>query len=128
MDYLRFCLWYSAASDIKDVSAKNVSKLNSFVRLNYEPNEDNFIHKYLLLVKQIILAKRGNIELTCLYDLLNTELEILTQQCIDLTDVLVSSLKEVSETTRILVAKSVGILWSIGSSLDKFNSYVISLL
>lgn len=127
MEYLRICLWYSAAPDTKDVSPNNlkhVPKLNAYIRCNYEATEDNFIHKYLMLVKQVLLAKRGNIELMCIYDLLNTELEVLNQQCLDLKDCLASSLKDVSETTRNLVAKCIGILWSTGSSFDQFNSYV----
>lgn len=82
------------------------------------------MHKYLLLVKQILFAKRGTVELICFYDLLNSELELLCQQCLDLLDSLASSLKDVSECTRKLVAKSIGILWSIGSSFNEFNAYV----
>lgn len=122
LDYLRLCLWYSAAASPDN--PKDVSKLNAYIRRNYEATEDNFIHKYLMLVKQILVAKRGNVELLCIYDLLNSELGILNQQCHDIIDSLASSLKDVSECTRIFVAKSIGILWAIGSSLEEFNSYV----
>lgn len=131
LDYLRLCLWYSAATDSEDVSpndSKHVSKLNEYIRRNYVATEDNSIHQYLMLVKQILFAKRGNTELTCVYDLLNSELECLNEHCVDLMDILASSLKDVSEHTRILVAKSIGILWSIGSSSDVFNTYVSAFL
>lgn len=122
LDYLRLCLWYTAGASPDN--PKHVSKLNAYIRCNYQATEDNFIHKYLMLVKQILLAKRGNVELICIYDLLNSEVETLNQQCHDIIDSLASSLKDVSESTRIFVAKSIGILWAIGSSLEEFNAYV----
>lgn len=102
--------------------------MNTYIQDNYEANEENFIQKYLILVKQILVAKRGNIELICIYDLLNAELQTLTQQCNDLLESFALSLKDVSEYTRILVSKSVGILWAIGSSFDQFNAYVSEYL
>lgn len=75
-------------------------------------------------MKQILVAKRGNIELMCIYDLLNAEQQVLTQQCFDLLESLALSLKDVSEYTRILVAQSIGILWAVGSSPVEFNNYV----
>lgn len=77
-----------------------------------------------MLVKQILIAKRGNIELICIYDLLNAELQLLRQQCSDLQESFALALKDVSEYTRILVAQSIGILWAIGSSFNEFNGYV----
>lgn len=118
------CLWYSAGIRSNPSSSKYVTKLNAYIRNNYESTEDNFIEKYLVLVKQILVAKRGNIELNCIYDLLNVELESLNEQCFDLRQSLALALKDVSEYTRVLVAKSLGILWSIGSSLEQFNDYV----
>lgn len=76
------------------------------------------------MVKQILMAKRGNVELICIYDLLNAELQSLNQQCADLMESFALALKDVSEYTRVLVAQSIGILWSIGSSFDEFNRYV----
>lgn len=124
MDYLRLCLWYSAGIRSNPNNSKFVSKLNAYIRNNYESNEDNFIQKYMNLVKQILMAKRGNVELFCIYDLLNAELETLTKQCMDLLESFSLALKDVSEYTRVLVAKSVGILWATGSSFDDFNKYV----
>lgn len=82
------------------------------------------MQKYLQLVKQILMAKRGNIELIAIYDLLNAEVEILTKQCMDLLESFLLALKDVSEYTRVLVAQSVGILWATGSSFEDFNQYV----
>lgn len=115
-------MWYTAGASPDN--PKHVSKLNAYIKRHYQATEDNFVHKYLMLVKQILTAKRGNVELMCIYDLLNSELETLNQQCHDIIDSLASSLKDVSESTRIFVAKSIGILWAIGSSLEEFNAYV----
>lgn len=124
LDYLRLCLWYSSGIRSNPNNSKFSSKLNVYIQNNYETNEDNFIQKYLDLVKQILVAKRGNIELMCIYDLLNAEQQILIQQCFDLLDSFALSLKDVSEYTRKLVAQSIGILWAIGSSPVEFNNYV----
>lgn len=77
-----------------------------------------------MLVKQILVSKRGNVELICIYDLLNAELQTLNEQCYDLRESFALALKDVSEYTRVLVAQSIGILWSIGTSLEHFNDYV----
>lgn len=124
LDYLRLCLWYSAGMRTNPKTTKNAFKLNAYICDNYESKDDNFIQKYLLLVKQILIAKRGSTELMCIYDLLNAELEVLTKHCSDLLDSFALALKDVSEYTRVLVAQSVGILWAIGSSMDEFNRYV----
>lgn len=121
---MRLCLWYSAGARSNPNNSKFVSKLNAYIQSNYEAIEHNFIQKYLVLVKQILIAKRGNIELNCIYDLLNAELQPLTQQCHDLLESFSIALKDVSEYTRVLVAKTIGILWAIGSSMDEFNQYV----
>lgn len=117
-------MWYSAGICSNPNDSKLVSKLNVYIRNNYEANENNFMHKYLQLVKQILMAKRGNIELIAIYDMLNAEVEILTKQCVDLLESFSLALKDVSEYTRVLVAKSVGILWATGNSIDDFNKYV----
>lgn len=118
------CLWYSAGVRSNPNNSKFVSKLNTYIQSNYKASEENFLQKYLVLVKQILVAKRGNIELICVYDLLNAELQTLTQQCSDLQESFALALKDVSEYTRILVAQSIGILWAIGSTFDEFNAYV----
>lgn len=117
-------MWYSAGIRSNPKDSKLVSKLNAYIRNNYEANENNFLQKYLQLVKQILMAKRGNIELIAIYDLLNAEVEILTKQCVDLLESFSLALKDVSEYTRVLVAQSVGILWATGNSIDDFNKYV----
>lgn len=124
LDYLRLCLWWSAGVRSNPNNSKFAAKLNAYIRNNYEANEENYLHKYLLLIKQILVAKRGNIELICIYDLLNSEMETMTQQCSDLQESFSLALKDVSEYTRVLVAPSIGIVWAIGSSFDQFNAYV----
>lgn len=115
---------YSAGIRSNPNDSKHVSKLNAYIRNNYEANENNFMQKYLQLVKQILMAKRGNIELIAIYDLLNAEVEILTKQCVDLLESFSLALKDVSEYTRILVAQSVGILLATGTSIDDLSKYV----
>lgn len=117
-------MWYSAGVQPDSTNAASVAKLNAYICHNYSPSADNFIQKYLLMVKQMLLTKRGNIELICIYDLLNAELESLNKQCDDLLEIFVSALREVSEYTRVLVARSVGLLWAIGSTLEQFTGYV----
>lgn len=124
LDYLRLCLWYSAGNRSDPNEPKHAPRLNAYIRSNYDPTDDNEIQKYLRLVKQILLAKRGNVELTCLNDLLNTESESLTKQCFDLLESFSLALKDVSEGTRVLVAEIVGILWAIGTTIVEFNGHV----
>lgn len=117
-------MWYSAGIRSNPNETKIVSKLNDYIRNNYEAKENNFMQKYLQLVKQILMAKRGNIELISIYDLLNAEVETLTKQCVDLLESFSLALKDVSEYTRVLIAQSVGILWATGNSIDDVNKYV----
>lgn len=124
LEYLRLCLWFSAgANDLSD-EQREAPKLNAYIRDNYEPNDDNEIQKYLLLMKPMLIAKRGSTELICLYDLLNSELEELSKQCYDLLESFGFALKDVSERTRVLVSRIVGILWAIGTPINDFNAHV----
>lgn len=123
MEYLRLCLWGAAGIKSNPDNTKHFNQLNRYIRKNYETNNDNEIQKYLEFVKQILRAKRGLIELSCLFDLLNAELEILTQQCSDLLDSFSVALKDVSEPTRVLVAKILGTLWA-ASDENVFNEQV----
>lgn len=117
-------MWYSAGVRLDSNSAATVAKLNAYISHNYSSSPDNFMQKYLMMVKQILSAKRGNIELICIYDLLNAELDSLNKQCDDLLESFASALRDVSEYTRVLVAQSVGILWAIGTTNEQFNGYV----
>lgn len=127
MEYLRLCLWYSSGIRTNPNNSKHTPKLIAYIQKNYDVNDENFIQKYLSLVKNILLAKRGNIELICIYDLLNAEVQSLSQQCSDSLESFSLALKDVSEYTRILGAQSIGILWAIDSTLDGFNTHVIHL-
>lgn len=117
-------MWYSAGNRSDPNEPKLAPKLNVYIRQNYAPTEQNEIQRYLHLVKQILLAKRGSVELTCLNDLLNAELESLIKQCFDLLESFSLALKDVSEGTRVLVAEIVGILWAIGTTMPEFNGHV----
>lgn len=120
---MRLCLWGAAGIKSNPDNTKHLSQLNRYIRKNYNTNDDNEIQQYLEFVKQILRAKRGLIELSCLFDLLNAELEILTQQCSDLLDSFSVALKDVSEPTRVLVAKILGTLWA-ASDENVFNEQV----
>lgn len=122
--YLRLCLRFSAGMVTDPSELRETGKLNDFIRKNYSSNGDNAIQKYLLFIKDILPAKRGSIELTCLNDLLNAELEELTKQCFDLLEIFIATLKDVTELTRVLVSQIVGILWAIGCDDNEFNSHV----
>lgn len=123
MQYLRLCLWTAAGVRSNPDEAKHKEKLNAYIRQNYQPNEENALQKYLEFIKHILRAKRGLIELSCLYDLLNADMQILTEQCFDLIVPLNAALKDVSEATRMVVAKNVGILWA-ANDISVFNEQI----
>lgn len=117
------CLWCAAGIRSSPDDPKHARQLNEYIRKNYELKEENDLQKYLIFIKQILRAKRGLIELSCLFDLLNSEVDILTHQCFDLLDSFGLALKDVSESTRVLVAKVVGVLWATSDD-GLFNEQV----
>lgn len=124
MDYLRLCLWYSAGVQAQPGDLKHVNKLSAHITKHYNASETNELQKYLTFIKKILLAKRGTVELSCLYDLLNAETDVLAQQCFDLLESFDLALKDVSEGTRTVVAQIVGILWARGCSDAEFEEHV----
>lgn len=98
--------------------------MTAYITDNYKPEPNNEIERYLHFVKKLLWAKRGHVELTCLHDLLNAEVEILSTQCFDLLEKFTGALRDVSENTRILVSEIVGVLWATGGTISEFNHYV----
>lgn len=82
------------------------------------------IKNYLALAKRILYAKRGKIELECLFDLLNASPSTLVKDCLDLKESFMLGLKDVSDLTRILVAQSQGLLLAYGNNEMEFNAEV----
>lgn len=121
---MRLCLWAAAGIRSNPDDGKHTEQLNTYIRQNYQSSPDNALQNYLEFIKRILRAKRGLIELSCVYDLLNAEKSSLTEQCFDLIATLGLALKDVSEATRIVVAKVVGILWS-ASDESVFNEQVM---
>lgn len=126
LDYLRLCLWYSSGAKTAPGDPKSTKKLIEYVR--NEPNNFAEIHKYLTLVKRILYAKRGKIELACLYDLLDASPNVLAKECLDLKESFMLGLKDVSDHTRILVAQSQGILLANGQDEAEFNAEVSQMV
>lgn len=126
MEYLRLCLWYSAGIRSNPNDDHHIPQLAAYITANYKPEPENEIEKYLHFVKKILWAKRGTVELTCLHDLLNAEVQILSTQCFDLLEKFSGALRDVSEITRTLVAEIVGVLWATGGTVADFNGYVSS--
>lgn len=84
--------------------------------------------KYLSLINEVILAKRGPVELACLYDVLDAAPDCLAKHCADKLEIFTIALKDVVETTRILVAQIYGIILAYGFSEIEFNEQLKEIL
>ena len=124
LDYLRLCLWFSAGAQDAPGTVKAAHHMRNYVNSNYADDESNEIRKYINMVKDILFAKRGKIELSCLYDLLDASPNVLAMKCVDLIDGFELGLKDVSDHTRILVAQLQGILLANGTNENDFNQRV----
>lgn len=100
---------------------KSVQKVNDYI---CKLNDSTEINNYLALAKRILYAKRGKVELQCLYDLLNATPNSLVNDCLDLKESFMLGLKDVSDLTRILVAQLQGILMAYGNNELEFNAEV----
>lgn len=126
LEYLRYCLWYSAGS--KNEPGKDNDLLTTYIHQLADAGNIEHISKYTKLTRNFILAKKGFVELSCLADLLNAAPEIITNSNLDLIDILNMSLKEISETNRTLIAKILGVLVAYGTDDAKFNVEMKNLL
>lgn len=122
LDYLRLCLWFSSGAKTAPGDLKSTPKVNAYIR--NELSNSIEIKNYLALTKRILYAKRGKIELECLFDLLNASPSTLVKDCLDLKESFMLGLKDVSDLTRILVAQSQGILLAYGNNEKEFNAEV----
>lgn len=128
LEYLRLCLWYSSGAQTSPGDTKATKHLIEYINSNYADTETNEIRRYLVLVKNILHAKRGRVELSCLYDLLDASPNVLAKECVDLIDGFGVGLKDVTDTTRILVAQLQGILLANGTSEVEFNEQIKDIM
>lgn len=112
-------MWLSAGANTAPGDPKSVRKVNEYIRKDLANSAE--ITNYLALAKRILYAKRGKVELECLFDLLNASPNSLVGECLDLKDSFMLGLKDVSDLTRILVAQSQGILLAYGNNETEFN-------
>lgn len=120
LEYMRLCLWFSSGATTAPGDPKSVALLRSYL----ETQPEDVINRYLNLVKKILHAKRGRIELSCLYDLLDVLPAKYASPCIDLLEGFDAGLKDVSDGTRTLVAQVQGILLAYGTTDVDFNERV----
>ncbi|CAD7011930.1 unnamed protein product [Ceratitis capitata] len=128
LDYLRICLWYSAGARAAPGDEKAAAKLKAYIAENYEASEQNELYQYVQFVKRFVEAKRTEVNLLCLYDLLHAAPELLTESHIHLLTPLSNSLKDVSETMRINVAQVYGILLAYGFKDKEFDTQISDCL
>lgn len=128
LEYIRLCLWYSCGAHSAPGDCKTSHHLTEYITRNFVDVESNECRRYLELVKKILYAKRGRVELSCLYDLLNASPDVLAKKCTDLIEGFGIGLKDVSDNTRVLVAQSQGILLANGTDEKEFNEQIKDIM
>ncbi|XP_065083000.1 proteasome-associated protein ECM29 homolog [Ochlerotatus camptorhynchus] len=129
LDYLRICLLFNAGVNTHPNDDKEMIKLTGFLKhFVAESSNEAVIHKYNDLIRRLIIVRKGITELTCLYDLVNGVPEVLAKENKDLLNTLGLSLKEISEPTRVLIAKVYGILLAYNSDESELESQIKDLL
>uniref|UniRef100_A0A182JBI6 TOG domain-containing protein n=1 Tax=Anopheles atroparvus TaxID=41427 RepID=A0A182JBI6_ANOAO len=127
LDYLRICMLFNAGVTTHPGDDEEMFKLTAFLRKLVAAGHRDTIVKYNDLVRRLVIARKGITELTCLYDLVNGIPDVLVEENRDLLLTLESSLKEISEPTRILIAKVYGILLAYVSDDAEFDRQVKEL-
>lgn len=127
LDYIRLCLWFSAGCTTEPGTESEMHILTAFITKLNETGNIEHIEKFMKLIRNVISAKKGFVELSCLSDLLTAAPDIITKNNVDLRSSLSGSLREVNETIRILIAKIYGILLAYGSDENSFNDEIKSL-
>lgn len=127
LDYLRMCLWFSAGCSTEPGTESEMHVLSAFITKLDEAGNVEHIEKFMKLIRNVITAKKGFVELSCLSDLVAAAPAIITRNHLDLRSTLSGSLREVNETIRMLIAKIYGILLAYGSDEKAFNDEIRSL-
>lgn len=125
LEYVRLCLWFSAGATS---TAPGDPKAAPLLRAYLEQLPAAVIERYVDLVKRILHAKRGRIELSCVYDLLDVLPAKYAPPCLDLLEGFDAGLKDVSDGTRTLVAQVQGILLAYGTSDADCNARIKDML
>ncbi|XP_062561882.1 proteasome-associated protein ECM29 homolog [Armigeres subalbatus] len=129
LDYLRICLLFNAGVNTHPNDDKELIKLTGFLKqFVVDSSNTAVLLKYNDLIRRLIIVRKGITELTCLYDLVNGVPEVLGSENKDLLPTLSSSLKEISEPTRALIAKVYGILLAYNSDEPELESQIKDLL
>lgn len=127
LDYLHHCLWFTAGCKNEPGNAAEMHILSEFISKLDETGNIVHIEKFTKLIRNIIIVKKGYVELTCLLDILSAAPLIITKNNLDLRLILASSLKEVNESIRTMIAKIYAILLSYGTDMDTFKSEITNL-
>lgn len=120
LEYIRLCLWFSSGATTAPGDPKSAPVMHAYLA----GLPDAVTGRYLDLVKKILHAKRGRIELSCLYDMLDGMPMKYAPSCVDLLEGFDAGLKDVADGTRTLVAQVQGILLAYGTSDGDFNERV----
>ena len=128
LDYLRLCLWFSAGCTSEPGSDSEMHVLSEYIAKLDSTGNIEHIEKFMKLIRNVIAAKKGIVELSCLSDLLTAAPAIITKNNLDLRSILSNSLREVNETIRMIIARIYGILLAYGSDDKSFNEEIRSLL
>ncbi|XP_053690406.1 proteasome-associated protein ECM29 homolog [Sabethes cyaneus] len=129
LDYLRLCLLFNAGVDTDPSEDKEMLKLTGFLqKFAADSANEEIIRKYNELIRKLVIVRKGTTELTCLFDLVNGIPEVLAKDNKDLLGTLGSSLKEISEPTRALIAKVYGVLLAYNSDESELETQIKELL
>ncbi|XP_058466922.1 proteasome-associated protein ECM29 homolog [Malaya genurostris] len=129
LDYLRICLLFSAGVNTHPDDDKETLKLTAFLKKFVVESENEIVvRKYNNLIRKLIIVRKGITELTCLFDLVNSIPEVLAKENKDLLNTLGSSLKEISEPIRALIAKVFGVLLAYNSDEQELEVQIKELL
>lgn len=127
LDYIRLCLWFSAGCTSEPGTENEMHLLSEYIEKLDNANNAEHVEKFMKLIRNVIVAKKGYVELSCLSDLLTAAPAIITKNNLDLSATLSNSLREVNETIRMLISRIYGILLAYGSDEKSFNDEIKSL-
>lgn len=127
LDYIRMCLWFSAGCSSEPGKENEMHLLSEYIEKLDKTGNVEHVEKFMKLIRNVIVAKKGFVELSCLSDLVTAAPEIITKNNLDLRATLSHSLREVNESIRILISRIYGILLAYDSNEKSFNEEIKSL-
>ena len=81
---MRSYLWYSEKCTSEPGSENETHLLSDFIKQLNETGNIEHVEKFVRLSRNLVVAKKGFIELSCLSDLFNASLAIITKSNLDL--------------------------------------------